>query len=254
MYAKVLKRVLFILPALLVITPSLSAKETKWHDLKEVVKQYGSYTSRDYHIRDDIIALEIRTYGFRDGHQTYKDIPVAIYRVPVESIDKRVFRRFRNASPNLKQKDEIRNPPDFRGDKSRAFIIANDKKIYRMSTISDVIYYLGDIGRPAEAYLVWWMHSRYSGMKDTKSLKSRNRPIILSKKYRLTSRGYEMLIKYRISNDYIKNRGRESCSEYQDFTDKVIIDKHGRISYFKQLKKSKIKTECSEILCGGPPL
>ena len=246
-------RVVNILFILAFFTVAIYAKGDKWHNLKEVLEEYGSYSSKDYHLRDDTVALEIRTYNIRDGKLRYKYTPISIYVVPKKLIDKSLLKKFINTEPDMKQKDEIRVPPDFPGDHTRAFALRKNGIRYRMSKISDVIYYLDTIDRPAEAYLIWWMHSRYSGDIDTKSWKNKNRPFVLSKKYRRTPKGYELLIKYRISREYFIRKSREQCSVFQDFTDRLHINREGKITYFKQVKKTKVKKECAEILCGGPP-
>ncbi len=224
------------------------AKEIKWHTLKDI----DTYSSSNYNLKDDVLALEIRTYGFSNNYKKSKNITIGIYVKPLESIKSKLVKKFRNASPNFTREGNIRNPPDFKGDINRAFVIKKNGDVLRMNEISDVIGFLGTIDRPAEAYLIWWMHSMYSGTKDTKNWKSAYRPLIINRKYRQTSQGYEIIIKYIISRSYSKKN--ELCNSEQNFTDKIIVDKRGNIIYFKQLHKSKVKSECSKINCGGPPI
>ena len=239
-----------ILISSVLFSVSLYAKEAKWHNLKEVVRAFDSYTSSDYHLREDVIALEIRTYGFNNNYKKSKNTPISIYVIPLNLIDKKLVKNFHDASPDFTRKGDIRNLPDFRGDKTRAFMLKKNGVVYRMNEIADVIYALGEIDRPAEAYLVWWMHSKYSGTEDTKEWESAYSPLVQSSKYRQTSQGYEMIIKYVISRGYSKKN--EFCTTSQNFTDKAIVDKNGQITYFKQLYKSKIKTECSRVTVGPP--
>ena len=215
-----------------------------------VVRAFDSYESSDYHLKDDVIALEIKTYSSKNGYKKSIDTPISIYTKPISS---KLLKYFHNASPDFSRKGDIRNPPDYKDYKTRALMPKKDNVVYRMNEISDVINALGEIDRPAEAYLVWWMHSKYSGRKDTKNWKNANRPLVQNRKYRKTSQGYEMVIEYSISRNYDKS-DYESCDISQKFTDKVIVDKHGQIIYFKQLNKSKIKTKCYEQTCNGLPL
>ena len=243
-----MKKVLHsILILSLLFSISLYAKEAKWHNLKKI----NSYKSDDYHLREDVIALEIRTYDDIDNYKKPAYIPVSIYSKSLNSIDKKLVKYFHDASPDFSRKGDIRKVPDLKGDKTRAFMLKKDNVVYRMNEISDVVYALGEIDRPAEAYLVWWINSKYSGIKDIKKWKSANSPVVKSSKYRQTSQGYEMIIKYVISREYDKNN--EFCIDSQNFTDKIIVDKNGQIVYFKQLNKSKMKTECSAICILPPP-
>ena len=238
---------------LLLFAIEIDAKEADWHTLKSVTTEYyGAYKSEDYHLHEDVVALEIRTYGSSDGYQKVKNIPIKIHTVPLKLLDKKISQRFRNAPPNLSTKDEIRNPPDFKGDKSRAFVLKKSGEVFRMNEISDVIGFLGEIDRPAEAYLVWWMHARYSGKKDTQKWESSYEPLVKSHQYRQTSQGYELLISYSIARSY--GRNFEVCEDVQHFTDKIIIDKKGKMIYFQQTQKSKIQSSCETLRCGGPPM
>ncbi len=241
---KVLNRVLILS---LLFSISLYAKEVKWHNLKKI----NLYKSGDYHLREDVIALEIRTYDDIDNYKKPAYIPVSVYAKPLNSIDKKLLKYFHDASPDFSRKGDIRKVPDLKGDKTRAFMLKKDNVVYRMNEISDVVHALGEIDRPAEAYLVWWISSKYSGIEDTKKWKFANSPVVKSMKYHQTLQGYEMIIKYIISRSYDKDY--EYCTDSQIFTDKIIVDKNGQIVYFKQLNKSKVETGCSAMCILPPP-
>ena len=226
------------------LTVVVCANEKKWQSFKRLT-DFDSYQSSDYHLKEGVAALEIRSYGIRHNY-TEGHVSVGIYVTPLKQLNEKLVKRFQKAKPDLSRKSDIRNPPDFKKNISRAFVITNKDEVFRMNAVSDVISFLGEIDRPAEAQLVWWMHSRYSGRKDTKQWKSAYSPGWRSGKYRKTSKGYEMMMTYTISRSY----GRkiyEQCNDAQDFTDKVIVDKKGTIVDFRQVYKSKVRTECSNV-------
>ena len=87
-----------------------------------------------------------------------------------------------------------------------------------------MIGYMGEIDTPAEAQLILWIHSKHGGTK-----------------YRKTSKGYEIIIKYYKS--YPSDAGdktiAEICEESREVIDKAIVGKKGKIISYKQVSIAK---------------
>ena len=223
------------------------AKSGKWKN----IEPFNKHSANAYQLKEDIDVLEIRAYGIRSKYKTYHT-SIGIYVKPKKELSKKLVKKFSKATLNSSRKGDIRIPPDFKGNISRGFILYKNGKIFRMNEMSDIISCLGEIDTAAEAQLVLWLHSQYSGVKQTAKGKLSYRPAVLNQKYRKTEKGYEIVTKYTISHSYSRSKW-EWCNDEQNFTDRAIIDKRGKIVGFKQLSKSKIKSECSEVVCHSLP-
>jgi len=220
----------------------LHAKSRTWKKMDNV----EMHSATDYHLKKNIDILEIRSC--RPPEDGYRP-DIKIYVKSKSVLGKKAIATFSRGKPNLSRKSNISFPPEHKGYTSRAFILYNNGKMSRMNEISDVIKILGDIDTPAEAQLVLWLHAKYrsSPPKTLKGAKV-NSVYVFSEKYRKVPQGYEILSKYNVyatvPGTSISTQTFESSGIYnQVITAKSLINKKGKIVYFRQIHKSKIKEE-----------
>ena len=218
---------IFKIVLLTLLMTGLYAKDVKWQKLKPLHK----YTASAFHLKDNIVVLEIRSYDTRNKPRVVR----SIYKTPLKLLDTKLRKRFRNTLPIMSKKGDIHKDPTSLSEIHNAFTIDRSGGILRMNEIADVTHYLGEIDTPAEAQLVLWLHNKHKGQQ-----------------YRKTSKGYEMIIKYEKFSDITSDSIGEVCSEIRKVTDKAIINKKGQIISYKQVGISK-KSELS-CLQVSPPM
>jgi len=214
---------------LVLLLAGVHAKGAKWEKLKLLHK----YPPSAFHLKDDIVVLEMRV------HDTLNkpSVVLGIYKTPLNLLDAKLRKDFRNTLPNVSPQRDIHKNPAYPNEIYNAFTIDRSGWILRMNEIVDVIHYLGEIDTPAEAQLVLWLHNKHEGVQ-----------------YRKTSKGYEIIIKYEKS--YPLDKGSKKRPEYcyyiREVTDRAIIDKKGKIASYKQLGIAK-KKYYSPCLHPSPP-
>ena len=196
----------------MLLATGLQAKGPKWQELKEGYK----YPESAYHLKDDIVVLEIRLFDTLNKPSIVR----SIYKAPLNLLDTKLRKKFRNAPPNMSKKGDIHKNPAYPNEIYNAFTMDSSGWILRMNEIVDVIGFMGEIDTPAEAQLILWLHSKREGTK-----------------YRKTSKGYEIVIKYEKSYPLDKESKKrpEYCREIREVTDRAIINKKGKIISYKQL-------------------
>lgn len=200
----------------------LHAKETQWQNLKSLYR----YSSSDFSLDETIAVMEIRCYGTYSNFQKYNKptLKMKFHKTPSKLLDAKLVKRFENSTPNLSKNGNIHRTSKSSPDITNAFVIDNHGKIWRMNEIADVIGFMGEIDTPAEAQLILWLNAKQEG-----------------KKYRKTSKGYEILIKY--GKSYPSDKGDKSigefCNEIREVTDKAVVDKKGKIVSYKQVDIAK---------------
>ncbi len=213
---------LFKIVLLTLLLISVHAKDSKWQGLKKIYK----YPTSAFHLKDDIAVMEIRRYGTNDNYTKYNEptLEMKFYKTPLNLLDSKLVKRFKNSSPNLSKSGNIHRTLETSSEISNAFIIDTSGDILRMNEIVDVIGFMGVVDTPAEAQLILWLHSKREGTK-----------------YRKTSKGYEIIIKYEKSYPSDKGDGKiaEICEEYREVTDKAIISSKGKIISYKQVNIAK---------------
>jgi hypothetical protein len=226
----------------------LHAKSKTWKKLVNVERHIGKC-----HLKKHIDVLEMRSYYPKSDRGFGYSSDINIYVKPENKIDKKLLSSFKKAKPNFSRKSNIAYPPDAVGKTNRAFVLYDNGKMSRMNEISDVIKVLGDIDTPAEAQLVLWLHAKYR-ISPPKTLKGAkvNSVYVFSEKYRKVPQGYEILSKYNVyatvPGTSISTQTFESSGIYnQVITAKSLINKKGKIVYFRQIHKSKIKEEESTV-------
>lgn len=232
---------------ILLLITGVYAKSSKWQN----IEAFNSHPANAYHLKENIDVLEIRAYGICNHYKTYHT-SIGIYVTSKKQLGKTLVKKFSKVTLDSSRKGDIRIPADFKGNISRGFVLYKDGKIFRLNEISDIITCLGEIDTAAEAQLVLWLHSKYSGVKQTEKSKLAYRPMVQDQKYRKTPEGYKIVTKYTISHSYSRSEW-VWCNDEQDFTDSAIVDKRGKIIGFKQVSKSKMKSECSEVVCHSLP-
>ena len=213
---------IFKIVLLTLLIAGLHAKDAKWQKFKALYK----YQASAFHLKDDISVMEIRCYSTYDNYKKYNKptLKMKFYKTPLKLLDSKLVKRFKNAAPNLSKSGNIHRTSKSSVEISNAFIIDNSGSILKMNEIVDVIGFMGEIDTPAEAQLILWLHNKREGTK-----------------YRKTSKGYEVIIKYEKS--YPSDKGdkkiAEFCEEIREVTDKAIINKRGKIISYKQLGIAK---------------
>ncbi len=214
---KIFKAVLLVL-----LMTGLHAKDAKWQELKSLYK----YPASAFHLKDDISVMEIRCYSTYDNYKKYNKptIRMRYHKIPLKLLNSNLLKRFKSTAPNLSKSGNIHRTSKNSVEISNAFIIDNSGKILKMNEIVDVIDFMGEIDTPAEAQLILWLYSKREGTK-----------------YRKTSKGYEIIIKYYKSypSDGGDKRIAEICEENREVIDKAIINSKGKIISYKQVSIAK---------------
>ncbi len=168
---------IFKIVLLILLITGLYGKDTKWKSLKRIYQ----YPTNAFHLKDDIAVMEIRRYGTYDNYKKHNKptIDMKFYKTPLKLLDSKLVKRFKNSVPNLSKSGNIHRTSKSSAEISNAFIIHNSGNILGMNEIVDVIDFMGEIDTPAEAQLILWLYSKREGAK-----------------YRKTSKGYEIIIKY----------------------------------------------------------
>ena len=213
---------IFKIVLLILLLTGVDAKDVKWQDLKRIYK----YPASAFHFKDDISVMEIRRYDTYDNYKKYNKptIEMRFYKTPLNLLDSKLVKRFKNSAPNLSKSGNIHRTLKNSVEISNAFIINNSGDILKMNEIVDVISFMGEIDTPAEAQLILWLHSKRKGTK-----------------YRKISKGYEIIIKYYKSypSDGGDKRIAEICEESREVIDKAIINSKGKIISHKQVSIAK---------------
>ncbi len=213
---------IFKIVLLTLLVTGLHAKDAKWQKLKALYK----YQTSAFHLKDFISVMEIRCYSTYDNYKKYNKptIKMKFYKTPLKLLDSKLVKRFQNSAPNLSKSGNIHRTSKSSVEISNAFIIDNSGSILKMNEIVDVIGFMGEIDTPAEAQLILWLHNKREGTK-----------------YRKTSKGYEVIIKY--GKSYPSDKGdkkiAEICEEYREVTDKAVINSKGEIISYKQVGIAK---------------
>jgi len=211
------------------------------------------YSSEAYNLKKNVDVLELRSYYPKSDEFSYRP-DIGIYVKPENKIDKKLLVSFKKAQPNFSTKSNIAYPSDALGKTNRAFVLYANGKISCINEISDVVKILGDIDTPTEAQLILWLHAKgRSSLPKTLRNAKVTEVSITSEKYRKVSQGYEVLSKYNIyankPGTYISTQAFVSGVLYhQVITTKSLISKKGKIIYFRQISKSKIKEEESTLI------
>ena len=168
---------IFKIVLLILLITGLYGKDSKWKSLKRIYQ----YPTNAFHLKDDIAVMEIRRYSTYDNYKKYNKptIEMKFYKTPFKLLDSKLVKRFQNSVPNLSKSGNIHRTSKSSAEISNAFIINNSGNILGMNEIVDVIDFMGEIDTPAEAQLILWLYSKREGAK-----------------YRKTSKGYEIIIKY----------------------------------------------------------
>ena len=198
------------------------AKGAKWQNLKPLYK----YSTSAFHLKDDVSVMEIRRYDTYDNYKKYNKptIEMKYYKTPLKLLDPRLLKRFKSTAPILLKSGNIHRLSKRSSEINNAFIIDSSGKMLKMNEIIDVIGFMGEIDTPAEAQLILWLYSKREGTK-----------------YRKTSKGYEIIIKYEKSYPSSKGDGKiaEICEEIREATDRAIVNKKGKIISYKQVGIAK---------------
>ncbi|BAF72976.1 hypothetical protein [Sulfurovum sp. NBC37-1] len=83
----------------------LHAKEIQWKSLQNIYK----YSASDFHLRDDIVAMEIRCYDTYDNYKKYNKptVEMKFYKTSLNLLDSKLVKRFQKAAPNLSKNGNI---------------------------------------------------------------------------------------------------------------------------------------------------
>ncbi len=200
---------------LLLLVTGIYAKSGEWQKLNSVVDR--AYTLDNYHFKKPIQCLELRSYSINPKTCKRTDQSfVALVSVCSPSLSSRRLKRFRKIDPSLSEKGDIR-----RGKNSRsvinAMVIDDERKIWRMNEIADLIDLMGEIDTPAEAQMVLWLNGENEAERCRKS-----------------SMGYEMIVEEH------KYSGKNGYTEFvETYTYRVVVGTKGKIAQKKLLKRSK---------------
>ena len=173
-----------------------------------------------------LAVMEIRRYDTYDNYKKYNKptIEMKYYKTPLNLLEAKLVKRFKNSTPILLKSGNIHRLSNRSAEISNAFIIDSSGEILKMNEIIDVIGFMGEVDTPAEAQLILWLYSKREGTK-----------------YRKTSKGYEIIIKYEKSYPSSKGDGKiaEICEEIREATDRAIVNKKGKIISYKQVGIAK---------------
>ena len=217
---------IYLLALLFVMTVGLEAKGVQWKKITH--HDIDVYKSSEYHLKNDVKCLEIRTYIKKKNkfYSNYWSTPLSWSIRPYNTFDPKLMKKFRDAKPDFSRNSDMGKREA--GSISNAFVLDTQNKMWRMNMAEDVIRFLGDIDTLAEAQLVLWLYGKQS-----------------PNRYRKTSRGYEFLIEYtKSSAGCQKCKPSETCIEDKEIKEKAIVDKKGDIVLFKQLESRILKQEC----------
>jgi len=223
---KIFKTIILIL-----LLTEMHAQGVTWHKLKAL----KAYPGSAYKLKKGVEYLEIRSYhkGMQEKKYNIKKYTVAasMYKKPLNSFPSGMVKRFKKLKPNLSKKTNIKKVSAclMRGCVSsigNGFMIDSQKKIWIMNTTEDVTGMLGEIDTPAEVKLILWLKDE---SRDTSDQNHKD-------KYRKTSRGYTVISEY---DNSIMNFG-----ECGHFTYRMTINKKGKITSKKLLKKGPSKYGC----------
>ncbi len=222
---------IFKIVLLILLATGVHAKSIKWQELKPL----KAYPASAYTLKNGVEYLEIREYynGVKDTKykiETYR-VTVPMGETSFKSFSPEMVKKFKALSPNLSKQTNIKKSSFclMSGCASRisnGFMIDRRGKMWRMNRAKDVIEMLGEIDTPAEAKLVLWLNNKNRGLSD-KNYKD---------KYRKTSKGYTVISEY---DNSIMNFG-----ECGNFTYRISINKKGKITEKKLLKKKPSKNGC----------
>jgi len=207
------------------------AKQSGWRVLKPLEK----YTIDMYSMKNTVAYLEIRRYYKSVHAKTYNikkyDITVTLQQTGFTITNYKMLKRFRHVAPNLSvltnlKKHGICIMNGCFGYISNAFMIDTEDKIWRMNRVEDVISMLDKINTPAELKLVLWLQHPNWDIHDSNH----------KEKYQKTVTGYRVIAEY---DNSIVNRG-----ECGHFTYKIDVNREGKITEKKLLKKEASKEGC----------
>ena len=209
---------------LFVVIIGVQAKSITWKKPKPL----KSYTASAYTLKTGVAYFEIREYVWDSTHEVNKNnykVIVSSGKTPLKSFDKKIQKRFKSIAPNFSKKANIRKISGclmsgcvFR--QSNGFMIDDQQKIWRMNEVSDVVKYLGTIDTPAELKLLLWLNNEAHD----------------EDKYQRTAKGYTVISEYDNSID--------NFGECGHFVYRLKINKKGKITEKKLLKKTKSKNGC----------
>ena len=216
---------------LVLLMISVNAQGAKWQKLKSLKE----YPASAYTLKEGVEYLEIRNYikGNKDKRYNIKKygVTVSMQSTPLKSFSPKMVKKFKALSPNLSKQTNIKASSfclmsGCVSQISNGFMIDSHGKMWRMNTTEDIIDMLGKIDTPAEAKLVLWLNNKNRSTSDEDH----------KDKYRKTSNGYTVISEYENS---IMNFG-----ECGHFTYRININKKGKITGKKLLKKKPSKNGC----------
>ncbi len=222
---------IFKIVLLVLLITGVHAKGAKWQELKALKE----YPANAYKLKEGVEYLEIRNYikGNKDKRYNIKkySVTVSMQRTPLKSFSPKMVKKFKALSPNLSKQTNIKSSTfclmsGCVSQISNGFMIDSHGKMWRMNTTEDIIDMLGKIDTPAEAKLVLWLNNKNRSTSDEDH----------KDKYRKTSNGYTVISEYENS---IMNFG-----ECGHFTYRININKKGKITGKKLLKKKPSKNAC----------
>ncbi len=222
---------IFKIVLLVLLITGVHAKGAKWQELKALKE----YPVNAYKLKEGVEYLEIRNYikGNKDKRYNIKKygVTVSMQRTPLKSFSPKMVKKFKALSPNLSKQTNIKSSTfclmsGCVSQISNGFMIDSHGKMWRMNMVKDVIGMLGEIDTPAEAKLVLWLNDKNRSTSDEN----------YKDKYRKTSKGYTVISEY---DNSIMNFG-----ECGHFTYRININKKGKITGKKLLKKKPSKNGC----------
>ena len=208
---------------IVIILASCHIEATEWKPLYPL-KNYSGY---DLDPKKSISVMEIRKYEVdrnNKRHSKHYSIPVRMYSCSYSKIPKNIMSRFRDIKPNLSKDGDIRGNKKG-GSLYNAFMLTYDNKnIYYMNEISDVVDFLGDINTPAEVQLILWLNGKYRGYR-----------------YKITPQGYEVLIRHFKNGKCDKKDKYMTQTKYQE---RAIVNSKGKIISYKLIDKKASQVKC----------
>ena len=201
----------------------------------EALTSFYLQPSEAYHLKEEVLAFELRRYQHADAYKNYTVIK-GIYRIPKYQIASRVRKNFDMARPNLSRESDIVDPSNYKEDVYRGFILYKNGKVVRLNEIADIVACLNGVDTVAEAQFVVWLHLNSIGEEHVKKWKSANthlRMEFISQKYKKSKQGYGIMLDFFVT-DTVNNVS-------QNFVDSMIITSKGEMIHHKELKKGKIQ-------------